>query len=115
MPLNSHSIAGIPEFRGSTTAARYRKSSVTDPIRKRSLAPIGQTDGDLLLDPITITQMVNLGNHFDSPVENVRQCVLLHPGDDPIIFTEMLSLENDEVGYIWKQKARFVRHAIFSR
>ncbi|KAJ1364179.1 hypothetical protein KIN20_024207 [Parelaphostrongylus tenuis] len=122
MPAGSLSIAGIPEFRGSSAAARYRKSSVTDPIRRPTLSLSGDTKGDLLLDPITVSQLVNLGNHidiypthilttlptplFEGPVENVRRCVLLHPGEDPLIFTEMMSLEFEESGYIWRQSAR---------
>ncbi|VDM56955.1 unnamed protein product [Angiostrongylus costaricensis] len=110
MPSGSLSIAGIPEFRGSSAAARYRKSSVTDPIRKPTLALTGDAKSDLLLDPITVSQLVNLGNHIDSPVENVRRCVLLHPGDDPLIFTEMMSLEFEESGYMWRQRARWIKY-----
>ncbi|KHJ80219.1 band 3 cytoplasmic domain protein [Oesophagostomum dentatum] len=32
---------------------------------------------------------------FAGPVENVRRLVLLHPDDDPLIFTEMLTYEDD--------------------
>ncbi|RCN42208.1 hypothetical protein ANCCAN_11803 [Ancylostoma caninum] len=66
MPSRSLSLAGIPELRGSAAASRYRKSSVTDPIRRPSIAPSGQLESDLLLDPITVSQIVNLGNHVDS-------------------------------------------------
>ncbi|KAE9421496.1 hypothetical protein Angca_004803, partial [Angiostrongylus cantonensis] len=110
MPSGSLSIAGIPEFRGSSAAARYRKSSVTDPIRRPTLTLPGDAKSDLLLDPITVSQLVNLGNHIDSPVESVRRCVLLHPGDDPLIFTEMMSLEFEESGYMWRQRARWIKY-----
>ncbi|CAJ0602477.1 unnamed protein product [Cylicocyclus nassatus] len=110
MPARSLSLAGIPELRGSAAASRYRKSSVTDPVRRPSISSkIGQ-ESDLLLDPITVSQIVNLGNHIDSPVENVRRLVLLHPEDDPLVFTEMMTLEESEDGEIWKQSTRWIKY-----
>ncbi|WKY03915.1 hypothetical protein Q1695_005133 [Nippostrongylus brasiliensis] len=111
MPSRSLSVAGIPEFRGSAAAARYRKSSVTDPIRRPSISARGQLESDLLLDPITVSQIVNLGNHVDSPVENVRRLVLTHPDDDPLIFTEVMTLENNGEGHnVWKQSGRWIKY-----
>lgn len=46
MPSRSLSIAGIPEFRGAAAAARYRKSSVTDPVRRPSISVTGQLEGE---------------------------------------------------------------------
>ncbi|EYB97973.1 hypothetical protein Y032_0135g1923 [Ancylostoma ceylanicum] len=109
MPSRSLSLAGIPELRGSAAASRYRKSSITDPIRRPSIAPSGHLESDLLLDPITVSQIVNMGNHVDSPVENVRRLVLLHPDDDPLMFTEMLMYESEDDG-IWKQNARWIKY-----
>ncbi|XGW30502.1 hypothetical protein V3C99_009459 [Haemonchus contortus] len=111
MPSRSLSLAGMPDFRGSAAAAHYRKTSITDPVRCPYISPSGQLEGDLLLDPVTINQVINLGNHAESPVENVRRLVLLHPEDDPLIFTEMMTLDhNGGDKPMWKQSGRWIKY-----
>uniref|UniRef100_A0A1I7X7I3 Band_3_cyto domain-containing protein n=1 Tax=Heterorhabditis bacteriophora TaxID=37862 RepID=A0A1I7X7I3_HETBA len=105
MPGRSLSIAGVPDFRGSQTSLRRRKTSVTEPIRTPTVAA-GITENDLLLNPITLSQVVHLGNHAESPVENVRRLVLAHPEEDPPIYSELLKLEIEDGQHTWKQVSR---------
>ncbi|VDM76332.1 unnamed protein product [Strongylus vulgaris] len=52
----------------------------------------------------------DLKKHFMRPVENVRRLVLLHPNDDPLIFSELMTLEDSEDGEVWKQTTRWIRY-----
>ncbi|PIO67433.1 band 3 cytoplasmic domain protein [Teladorsagia circumcincta] len=61
------------------------------------------------LTPVFIQTFAKL----HGPVENVRRLVLLHPEDDPLIFTEMMTLDHDHGGdgkSMWKQSGRWIKY-----
>uniref|UniRef100_A0A183EC09 Photolyase/cryptochrome alpha/beta domain-containing protein n=1 Tax=Gongylonema pulchrum TaxID=637853 RepID=A0A183EC09_9BILA len=63
---------------------------------------------DLLLDPLYSPQTIQIGNHPDSPIHNVRQVLEANPEENPPIYTEMLDLDrNNKSGRHWKQVARY--------
>ncbi|VDM40141.1 unnamed protein product [Toxocara canis] len=105
MPLRgSH---GGPDFRGSQSSIRRRKS-ITEEYPRPSVFG-GQ---DLLLDPLYATQTLQVGNHPESPIHNVRQVLEAHPDGNPLLYTEMLQMDtsDDDDELHWKQVCRWIKY-----
>uniref|UniRef100_F1KU85 Anion exchange protein n=1 Tax=Ascaris suum TaxID=6253 RepID=F1KU85_ASCSU len=105
MPLRgSH---GGPDFRGSQSSIRRRKS-ITEVYPRPSVFG-GQ---DLLLDPLYATQTLQVGNHPESPIHNVRQVLEAHPECNPLLYTEMLEIDSsdDDDDLHWKQVSRWIKY-----
>uniref|UniRef100_A0A915B149 Anion exchange protein n=1 Tax=Parascaris univalens TaxID=6257 RepID=A0A915B149_PARUN len=105
MPLRgSHSG---PDFRGSQSSIRRRRS-ITEVYPRPSVFG-GQ---DLLLDPLYATQTLQVGNHPESPIHNVRQVLEAHPECNPLLYTEMLEFDasDDDDDLQWKQVSRWIKY-----
>lgn len=106
MPLRRGSHSG-QDFGGSQSSIRRRRSINEEYPRPSVLG--GQ---DLLLDPLFVTQALQVGNHPESPIHNVRQVLEANPDANPMLFTEMLELagSDNELGTHWKQISRWIRY-----
>lgn len=110
MPMRRGSHGG-PDFRGSQSSQSSvrRRKSITEEYPRPSVLG-GQ---DLLLDPLHATQTIQVGNHPDSPIYNVRQILEAHPIENPKLFTEMLEFDDPlegDTGARWKQKSRWIKY-----
>ncbi|VDK65269.1 unnamed protein product [Onchocerca ochengi] len=84
-----------------------RRRSITEAYPKSSIFG----GRDLLLDPLYSAQPIQVGNHPESPIHNVRELVEAHLEETPLIYTEMLELEKDDKGKRqWKQVARWIKY-----
>ncbi|VDO14079.1 unnamed protein product [Brugia timori] len=98
--------------RSSQPDIRNRTDSQSSLMRRRSITetyPRPSVFGghDLLLDPLFTVQPMQVGNHPESPIHNVRELLEAHLEETPLIYTEMLDLDKDDKARRqWKQVAR---------
>ncbi|KAM3728456.1 Electrogenic sodium bicarbonate cotransporter [Dirofilaria immitis] len=95
---------------------RNRIDSHSSLMRRRSITetyPRPSVFGgrDLLLDPLYTAQPMQIGNHPESPIHNVRELLEAHLEETPLIYTEMLDLDKDDnARRQWKQVARWIKY-----
>ncbi|CAJ0565860.1 unnamed protein product, partial [Mesorhabditis spiculigera] len=67
---------------------------------------------DLLLDPISVSQSISLGQHPDSAIDNVRRLYERHDNEDaaPPIYSEMLKLRYDGKIRSWHEASRWIKY-----
>ncbi|VIO88821.1 Uncharacterized protein BM_BM9545 [Brugia malayi] len=102
--------------RSSQPDIRNRTDSQSSLMRRRSITetyPRPSVFGghDLLLDPLFTVQPMQVGNHPESPIHNVRELLEAHLEETPLIYTEMLDLDKDDKARRqWKQVARWIKY-----
>ncbi|KAL3989974.1 anion exchange family protein [Acanthocheilonema viteae] len=102
--------------RSSQPDIRSRTDSQSSLMRRKSITemyPRPSVFGghDLLLDPLYTVQPLQVGNHPESPIHNVRELLEAHLGETPLIYTEMLDLNKDDnARKQWKQVARWIKY-----
>ncbi|MCP9262997.1 Anion exchange protein [Dirofilaria immitis] len=89
-----------------------RRRSITETYRDLLfLEDVSFKYGDLLLDPLYTAQPMQIGNHPESPIHNVRELLEAHLEETPLIYTEMLDLDKDDnARRQWKQVARWIKY-----
>ncbi|CAJ0562233.1 unnamed protein product, partial [Mesorhabditis spiculigera] len=77
----------------------------------RRLASVKE-HADLLLDPISVSQSISLGQHPDSAIDNVRRLYERHDNEDaaPPIYSEMLKLQYDGKIRSWHEASRWIKY-----
>ncbi|VDM12240.1 unnamed protein product, partial [Wuchereria bancrofti] len=120
MSKGHQAIAATTEImtkrRSSQPDIRNRTDSQSSLMRRRSITetyPRPSVFGghDLLLDPLFTVQPMQVGNHPESPIHNVRELLEAHLEETPLIYTEMLDLDKDDKARRqWKQVARWIKY-----
>uniref|UniRef100_A0A7E4VER9 Anion exchange protein n=1 Tax=Panagrellus redivivus TaxID=6233 RepID=A0A7E4VER9_PANRE len=113
MPLRANNAG--PDIRGSTSSVSRRKASFSEQIPAR-LPSVADNGADVLADSLYITQGITLGNHPDTPIDNVRQIVEGNFTDPPQLFCEMMYLstgssdDDDPAPLVWEQLSRWIKY-----
>ncbi|KAI6221438.1 Anion exchange protein [Aphelenchoides fujianensis] len=81
----------MPTGGGEALEMRESESSLRTRVRERSMS-MADAPNDLMSEAIFSPQSIQLGNHPETPIDNVRRLVDSNPAEYPALFCEMMHL-----------------------